>query len=162
MNYFELFSLPERPIIDRSVLSKKFFELQRKFHPDYHTDDTENEQLDILELSSAVNKAYAIFKDDQKTIAYYLQTKGFLEEEEKYNLPADFLMEMMEVNELLDDGEIAKVKALIADTEARMDLQFHQIVANLSDNIAQAEVLKIKDYYFRKKYLRRILDRLND
>jgi molecular chaperone HscB len=118
--------------------------------------------LDILELSSAVNKAYAIFKDDQKTIAYYLQTKGFLEEEEKYNLPADFLMEMMEVNELLDDGEIAKVKALIADTEARMDLQFHQIVANLSDNIAQAEVLKIKDYYFRKKYLRRILDRLND
>jgi len=162
MNYFELFSLPERPIIDRSVLSKKFFELQRKFHPDYHTDDTENEQLDILELSSAVNKAYAIFKDDQKTIAYYLQTKGFLEEEEKYNLPADFLMEMMEVNELLDDGEIAKVKALIADTEAQMDLQFHQIVANLSDNIAQAEVLKIKDYYFRKKYLRRILDRLND
>ena len=162
MNYFELFSLPERPIIDRSVLSKKFFELQRKFHPDYHTDDTENEQLDILELSSAVNKAYAIFKDDQKTIAYYLQTKGFLEEEEKYNLPADFLMEMMEVNELLDDGEIAKVKALIADTEARMDLQFHKIVVNLSDNIAQAEVLKIKDYYFRKKYLRRILDRLND
>jgi len=162
MNYFELFSLPERPNIDRSVLSKKFFELQRKFHPDYHTDDTENEQLDILELSSAVNKAYTIFKDDQKTIAYYLQTKGFLEEEEKYNLPADFLMEMMEVNELLDDGEIAKVKALIADTEARMDLQFHQIVANLSDNIAQAEVLKIKDYYFRKKYLRRILDRLND
>ena len=162
MNYFELFSLPERPIIDRSVLSKKFFELQRKFHPDYHTDDTENEQLDILELSSAVNKAYAIFKDDQKTIAYYLQTKGFLEEEEKYNLPADFLMEMMEVNELLDDGEIAKVKALITDTEAQMDLKFHQIVANLSGKIAQAEVLKIKDYYFRKKYLRRILDRLND
>ena len=162
MNYFELFSLPERPIIDRSVLSKKFFELQRKFHPDYHTDDTENEQLDILELSSAVNKAYAIFKDDQKTIAYYLQTKGFLEEEEKHNLPADFLMEMMEVNELLDDGETDKVRTLIADTEAHMDLQFHQIVANLSDNIAQAEVLKIKDYYFRKKYLRRILDRLND
>jgi len=162
MNYFELFSLPERPIIDRSVLSKKFFELQRKFHPDYHTDDTENEQLDILELSSAVNKAYTIFKDDQKTIAYYLQLKGFLEEEEKYNLPADFLMEMMEVNELLDDGETDKVRTLIAETEVQMDLQFHQIVANLSDNIAQAEVLKIKDYYFRKKYLRRILDRLND
>ena len=162
MNYFELFSLPERPIIDRSVLSKKFFELQRKFHPDYHTDDTENEQLDILELSSAVNKAYTIFKDDQKTIAYYLQLKGFLEEEEKYNLPADFLMEMMEVNELLDDGETDKVRTLIAETEVQMDLQFHQIVANLSDNKAQAEVLKIKDYYFRKKYLRRILDRLND
>jgi molecular chaperone HscB len=162
MNYFELFSLPERPIIDRSVLSKKYFELQLKFHPDYHTDDTENEQLDILELSSAVNKAYTIFKDDQKTIAYYLQSKGFLEEEEKYNLPADFLMEMMEVNELLDDGEAFKVKALIAETESQMDLAFHQIIGNSGDKIEEPEILKIKDYYFRKKYLRRILDRLND
>jgi molecular chaperone HscB len=162
MNYFELFSLPERPFVDKSVLSKKYFELQRKFHPDYHTDDTENEQLDILELSSAVNKAYTIFKDDQKTIAYYLQSKGFLEEEEKYNLPADFLMEMMEVNELLDDGEAFKVKALIAETESQMDLAFHQIIGNSGDKIEEPEILKIKDYYFRKKYLRRILDRLND
>jgi molecular chaperone HscB len=136
--------------------------LQRKFHPDYHTDDTENEQLDILELSSAVNKAYTIFKDDQKTIAYYLQSKGFLEEEEKYNLPADFLMEMMEVNELLDDGEAFKVKALIAETESQMDLAFHQIIGNSGDKIEEPEILKIKDYFFRKKYLRRILDRLND
>jgi molecular chaperone HscB len=162
MNYFELFSLPEKPIVDRSALAKKYFELQRKFHPDYHTDDTENEQSDILELSSAVNKAYASFKDDQKTIAYYLQINGFLEEEEKCNLPADFLMEMMEVNEWLDDGETDKVKALIAETEAQMDLQFHQIAANATEKIAQAEILKLKDYYFRKKYLRRILDRLND
>ena len=162
MNYFELFSLPERPVVDRTVLAKKYFELQRKFHPDYHTDDTEAEQSDILEMSSAVNKAFAIFKDEQKTIAYYLQLKGFLEEEEKYNLPADFLMEMIEVNELLDDGESDNVKALISNTETQLDLEFHQILANCGDNIAEAELLKIKDYYYRKKYLRRILDRLND
>jgi molecular chaperone HscB len=162
MNYFELFSLPEKPVVERTALAKKYFELQRKFHPDYHTDDTEAEQSDILELSSAVNKAFAIFKDEQKTIAYFLQIKGFLEEEEKYNLPADFLMEMMEVNELLDEGEADEVKALIADTETQMDLQFHEIVANLSDKIAEEDLFKLKDYYFRKKYLRRILDRLND
>ncbi len=162
MNYFELFSFPEKPIVDRSALAKKYFELQRKFHPDYHTDDTEAEQFDILELSSAVNKAFAIFKDEQKTIAYYLQINGFLEEEEKYKLPADFLMEMMEVNELLDDGETDKVKALIAETEAQMDVQYHQILANCGEKIEKPELLNIKDYYFRKKYLRRILDRLND
>lgn len=162
MNYFELFSLPEKPIVDKASLSKKYFELQRKFHPDYHTDDTESEQFDILELSSAVNKAFAIFKDDQKTIAYFLQTKGLLEDEEKYNLPADFLMEMMEVNELLDEGEADKVKAFIADTELKMDLNFHSILANCVEKIPTPELLKIKDYYFRKKYLRRILDRLND
>jgi molecular chaperone HscB len=162
MNYFELFSLPEKPVVDRTVLAKKYFELQRKFHPDYHTDDTEAEQSDILELSSAVNKAFAIFKDDQKTIAYFLQIKGFLEEEEKFSLPADFLMEMMEVNELLDEGETEKVRVLISDTEAQMDFDFHKIIANCGEKILEPEFLKIKDYYFRKKYLRRILDRLND
>ena len=162
MNYFELFSMPEKPIVDRTALAKKYFELQRKFHPDYHTDDTEAEQFDILDLSSAVNKAFAIFKDDQKTIAYFLQTKGFLEDEEKYKLPADFLMEMMEVNELLDDGETDKVRTLIAETASQMDLEFHQIMSNSGEKIGDTELLKIKDYYFRKKYLRRILDRLND
>ncbi len=162
MNYFELFSFPEKPIVDRSALAKKYFELQRKFHPDYHTDGTENEKLDILELSSAVNKAFAIFKDEQKTIAYFLQINGFLEEEEKYKLPADFLMEMMEVNELLDDGETDKVKVLIAETEAQMDVQYRQILANCGEKIEDPELLNIKDYYYRKKYLRRILDRLND
>ena len=162
MNYFELFSFPEKPIVDRTALAKKYFELQRKFHPDYHTDDTEAEQFDILELSSAVNKAFAIFKDDQKTIAYFLQTKGFLEDEEKYKLPADFLMEMMEVNELLDDGETDKVKTLISETEVQMDVQYRQILANCGEKIEEPELLNIKDYYYRKKYLRRILDRLND
>jgi molecular chaperone HscB len=162
MNYFELFSLPEKPVVDRTALAKKYFELQRKFHPDYHTDDTEAEQSDILELSSAVNKAFVIFKDEQKTIAYYMQINGFLEEEEKYNLPTDFLMEMMEINELLDDGESDKVKALIANTETQLDSEFYQILANCGDKILEPEFLKIKDNYFRKKYLRRILDRLND
>ncbi len=162
MNYFELFSLPEKPIVDRLELTKKYFELQRKFHPDYHTTDTASEQSEVLELSAAVNKAYVIFKDEQKTIAYYLQIKGCMDEAEKYNLPADFLMEMMEVNELLDDGEGDKVRELIREAAAKMDLEFHQLLANSGHKIAEAEQLKIKDYYYRKKYLKRILDRLHD
>jgi len=34
MNYFELFHLPEKFKIDMEILSKKYYKLQLKFHPD--------------------------------------------------------------------------------------------------------------------------------
>lgn len=162
MNYFELFSLPERPVVDKSELSRKYIVLQKKYHPDYHTDSTEEEKDEMLEVSSAVNKAYLTFKDDQKTIAYFLQIKGLLEEEEKYNLPSGFLMEMMEVNELLDEGDIEKVRSMVHAMENEMDGSIRSVLEGITENSTAAEFSQIKDYYFRKKYLRRILDRLND
>jgi molecular chaperone HscB len=47
-----------------------------------------DEQAEILEISSAVNKAFktlSIIPDE--TIKYLLQQKGLLKEEEKYQLP---------------------------------------------------------------------------
>jgi hypothetical protein len=46
-------------------------------------------------------KGLKILQDRDQTIKYVLQLKGLLEEEEKYQLPPDFLMEMMEMNEKL-------------------------------------------------------------
>ena len=60
MNYFELFDLPVSLNVDKSKLAKKYFELQKKYHPDYFTQATEAEQEEALEKSSAVNKALKI------------------------------------------------------------------------------------------------------
>ena len=57
MNYFELFELPVSFIVDKSKLALKYFELQKKYHPDFFTQSTEAEQSDALETSSQVNKA---------------------------------------------------------------------------------------------------------
>jgi len=143
-------------------LSRRYFELQKKYHPDYYSAATEAEKEEVLEKSSAVNKAFAIFKDEQQTIAYFLKIKGFLEEEEKYNLPTAFLMEMKEINELLDNGQNLDVYASIESIEQKMDMNIKPILQGNIDEGNQTALIQIKDYYYRKKYLKRILDRLND
>ncbi|MEO7307665.1 MAG: Fe-S protein assembly co-chaperone HscB [Ferruginibacter sp.] len=157
MNYFELFELPVSFKIDKSNLAKKYFELQKKYHPDFFAQGTEHEQEQALEISSQLNKALKTFKNQDQTIKYVLQLKELLEEEEKYQLPPAFLMEMMEMNEELSDNSAQQVQ----DLEDQLYSEVKPIIENYDDATGStADLLKLKEYYFKKKYLQRILDRL--
>ena len=159
MNYFELFGIPVSIKIDKSTLAQKYFEIQKKYHPDFFTQGSEAEQAEALEKSSAANKALKTFKNEDETIKYVLQLKGLLEEEEKYQLPPEFLMEMMELNEELSEDSSQQV--------ADLEIQLHRGVASIIENyddatIGNAQLLQLKEYYYKKKYLHRILDRIGD
>ena len=157
MNYFELFELPVSIQIDKSKLARKYFELQKKYHPDFFARGTEHEQEQALEISSQLNKALKIFKNPDQTIKYVLQLKELLEEEEKYQLPPAFLMEMMELNEELSAESVQQINEL----ESQLYSEVQPIIENYDDASATtANLLKLKEYYYKKKYLQRILDRL--
>ncbi len=87
-----------------------------------------------------------------------------MQENEKYELPPDFLMEMMELNEMLMEPDILVVE----ETETKisqLENQLYQSVQNIIENFIEdrttdEQLLVVKDYYFKKKYLKRILERL--
>ncbi|MBS1511573.1 MAG: Fe-S protein assembly co-chaperone HscB [Bacteroidetes bacterium] len=159
MNYFELFDIPVSLQIDKNILTGKYVELQRKYHPDFYTQSTEFEQAEALELSSQVNKAYKTFKQPDDTIKYVLQLKGLLEDDEKYQLPPTFLMEVMELNEELNAGSRRQVQEL----EEAIYTPVKNLIENYTEGVTTtADLLKVKEYYYKKKYLQRILDRLDD
>ncbi len=119
-----------------------------------------------MEKSSQVNKAYKIFNNQDETIKYVLQLKGLLEDEEKFMLPNDFLMQMMELNEELldatmeqDANKVESIKQSISNIQHSIfSLVKNIITAETIENISSLELLKVKEYYFKKKYLARILD----
>ena len=157
MNYFELFELPVSFKTDKTKLAKKYFELQKKYHPDFFVNGTEHEQAEALEISSQLNKALQVLKNEEKTIKYVLQLKQLLVDEEKYQLPPAFLMEMMELNEELNEGSVHQIQEL----EKQLYSKVQPIFENYNDATANTtELLKLKEYYYKKKYLQRILDRL--
>ena len=158
MNHFELFELPVSFKIDRGKLAQKFFELQKKYHPDFFAQGTEHEQEQALEISSQLNKALKIFKNQEETVKYVLQLKGLLEEEEKYQLPPAFLMEMMELNEELSEDSARQINEI----EKKLYTAVQPIIENYDDATGTtANLLKLKEYYYKKKYLQRILDRID-
>jgi molecular chaperone HscB len=164
MNYFELFELPVSLQVDKDSLSKKYFELQRKYHPDYFLNASEEEQAEVLEKSSMINRGYKIFQNTDDTLKYVLQMKGLLEEEEKYELPATFLMEMMELNESLmatDGSSFEEMETKVSQLEKHLYDNIRNIIEYYSDtNTTTEQLLLVKDYYFKKKYLGRILERM--
>ena len=83
MTFFELFEIPVQLKLNSAALSKRFFELSKKYHPDYYIAETETAQADALEKSAMLNKAWKTFQHPDETIKYVLQLKGLLEEEEK-------------------------------------------------------------------------------
>ena len=167
MNYFEIFGLPIKLKVDKTELPKRFFELSRKFHPDFYANSTPSEQQRALEITANLNKAFKTFQSPDDTIKYVLQLKGLLEEEEKYQLPPDFLMEVLEINEKLMDAE--------DDPELKLNLQ--SAIDNLHSDIyepvkktiedyqdgatTEKELLQVKEYYYKEKYLHRIQQQLN-
>jgi len=167
MNYFELYDLPVTLKPDTAMVKKKFYELSRQYHPDFFTNASEEEQASVLEKSSMVNKAYKTFLNEDETIKYVLQIKALVEEEEKYNLAPDFLMEVMDINEQLMDAESGDGGAL-ANSEAQTKILLNDIydevrpvVENYKEGITtNAEMLRVKDYYYKKKYLQRILGKI--
>jgi len=160
MNYFQLFDIPVQLKVDRSSLSPRYFELSKKFHPDYFVNGSDEEQAESLEKSALLNKAWKTFQNNDETIKYVLQLKGLLEEEEKYELPAGFLMEVMEINEQLMDIESApsaQLESRIDELQAEIYEPVKKIVEGYQEGITtETELLAVKDYYYKKKYLDRI------
>ena len=160
MTYFELFDIPVQLKINAASLSNKFFELSRKYHPDYFANENDEAQADVLEKSALLNKAWKVFQNPDETIKYVLQLKGLLVEEEKYELPPDFLMEVLEINEELMDMQesgIPKLESRISELQSEIYEPVKNIVEDYKDgSTTEKELLQVKEYYYKKKYLDRI------
>jgi molecular chaperone HscB len=92
---------------------------------------------------------------------YFLQVKGYWSPDQKETLSPDFLMEMMDLNEKLEDGvdeEAAKREVLLKIDEQNQGIE--GVMAKDSGEIQESDIKIMIGYLNQKKYLKRILDRL--
>lgn len=166
-NYFELYHIPVSFRPDPVQLKQQFYALSKQHHPDRFAAAGEDAYAEALHRSALINEAYKTLSDPDRTMAYILRLEGQLEEEEKYSLPPAFLMEMMDLNELLSDYEDgnASLKQQ-AETELAghlqaWDAEVAPLMQTFENGSRESAVLaQLKDFYFRKKYLLRIQERL--
>ncbi len=171
MDYFEFYDLPVLFHVNEGDVKKKFYELSKKYHPDFFANESEEKQQEILELSTLNNKAFQVLSNPLKRIEYILSLNYLMAEGDKYSLPQDFLMEMMDVNEALMEQEFEPDAGALENINTQVD----EIEKSLFDELKQytdafdhepegkheSTLLKIKDIWYRQKYLLRIRESLN-
>ncbi len=163
MNYFELFELPLQFEVDAKKIRPKFLELSRRFHPDFHSQENEVNQQKVMEQSALINKGWQIFQEPLATLHYVLQLLGKIKEQENPVLSADFLMEMMELNERLTEGDQdqqLQLKEEINRYEKELYEGIKSILKSPPTVVTDTDLEKIKEYYYQQKYLNRIQERI--
>ncbi|TAK09507.1 MAG: Fe-S protein assembly co-chaperone HscB [Candidatus Manganitrophaceae bacterium] len=101
IDYFTLFGLGPRLSLDSARLEATFYELSRKFHPDFYQKKSSEEQAISLENSAVLNKAYRVLRDPVQRVEYLVRwvEGGSTVDAEA---PADLFDEILELQELLE------------------------------------------------------------
>lgn len=162
--------MPVAFILDEKLLRQRYLENNRRYHPDFHTMENEAHQTEMLALATQNNQAYKTLLNPDTRMHYILELKQTVSKEGNDNqLPPDFLMEMMEINEELMDLEMDFDKKVFDRIEAKIDTLIETLNADIhptlmaydDTNTDEEEMLKIKFFYQKKRYLLRITEKLH-
>jgi molecular chaperone HscB len=134
MNFFEVFGLPRKLAIDAAALQRRFYELSREHHPDFHQAAPADEQARALEASAQVNAAYRALRDPIARVEYLVRLEEGRETKEgdpiKPKAPPELLEEMFEIQETLQE---ARSGGLDETTRATLTEQRERLLARRTD-----------------------------
>ena len=168
MNYFELYGIPVSLKVDPDWLRQRYYELSRLYHPDMHTLAGEKAQAEMLEKSALVNQGFKVLGNEHELLQYVLELKGLLGDHDKHALPQLFLMEMMDINEKLmeleydpDEEAIAALHLDVTAMEQELYSEVAGLIAGFEEGLPATAMDKLKEYYYKRKYLLRIKEKLS-
>ncbi|MBI2527710.1 MAG: Fe-S protein assembly co-chaperone HscB [Candidatus Rokubacteria bacterium] len=126
-DYFAVFGLPRKLRLDPEELRRRFYELSRVHHPDFHQGASEEAQARALSASALVNRAYRALRDPLGRVEYLVALEEGREgDEARPRAPMDLLEEMLEVQEALQE---ARAAGLDEASRQRLDAERQRLIA---------------------------------
>ncbi len=103
-NYYDFFGLERKLTVDNDALQRRFYELNRRWHPDRFTRKSPEEQAQALEATALLNDGYRTLRDPVKRAEYLLTEEGFpIGEQRSKDVPPELLEEVFELNMMLEE-----------------------------------------------------------
>ncbi len=171
-DYFAVFGLPRKLVVDLSLLEQKFLQLSWKLHPDNFVNASEQEQELSLKKSSELNDAYRALRDPLARVEYLLQIEGERKEgEKKQQAPPELLEEVFALNESLDElrearesgADLIELKGKLESAEDDFQQKLEEVDAQLQSAAKEWDtaVDANADAAARKKLFARMNELLN-
>ncbi|XP_073322038.1 iron-sulfur cluster co-chaperone protein HscB [Pagrus major] len=150
-SFFKIMDCDHTFTLDTQKLQKRYLQLQRSLHPDNFSQKSAKEQ-EYSEIQSAlVNKAYKTLLKPLSRGLYMLELEGMpVEEGTDSSADSEFLMELMEINEALDEAQTPEAANRIGqDTKGKLaDLTKEIDAALLKGDLQTAKALLAQMKYY--------------
>ena len=181
-DYFTVFGLPRKLVVDASALQRRFYELSREHHPDFHQGAAAERQAEALTQSAVVNRAYRALRDPLSRVEYLIALEEGREVREgatdKPKAPRELLLEMMEVQEALEEAKTegmgGEARERLREERARLEARYAAEASAIEGRSAEWDRLveaggdrKALLEWFKQRlatraYLRTVIDDLSD
>lgn len=161
-NYFQLFGLSPRYVLDNSVLEKTWRELAAKVHPDRYATASPAERRVAMQWASTINEAYRVLKTPLNRARYLCELSGCdLQAENNTRMDEDFLIRQMEWREQLDDArEQHRVDVFdsLEEDIRRTRAEMHDTMIRLIDQKHDYEQAsgKVREWMFVEKFFQEV------
>jgi Fe-S protein assembly co-chaperone HscB len=151
MNPFAFFEITPAFQIDIQALRKAFLANQRKWHPDFHAGNPDMYGL-AMEKTAANNEAYAILTDTYSRLKCLLAINE-IEVDKIQVLPPEFLMEMMDVSDLIEDSQSGNQQSK-QQAEEMLERYFRENELSLTALSVEADNAAVDQGYDRETLLK--------
>lgn len=174
MSQFDRFGVPSQFRIEPNLLRKRLEALNKQYHPDFYTAGDAAAQPEVPSQNGLPDETRNVAGTEEaenaedRTIEHLLTRRGLLAEGERHLPESAFLQVVIDANEMLweqlqapDEEILAEWENKISELKKNNRHDMEGILDSYQEDIAAEEaLLQVKAYYFRKKYLDRILDKI--
>lgn len=181
-DYFTVFGLPRKLEVDTEALQRRFYELSRQHHPDFHQGAGAERQAEVLGQSALINRAYRALREPLARVEYLIALEEGREVREgavdKPKAPRELLEEMMDVQEALEEaraeGLAGDAGTRLREERGRLEQRYAAEAAAIVDRAAEWDRLVdagadrrpllewFKQRLATRAYLRTVIDDLSD
>jgi len=160
-NFFEIFGLTPRFVIDISHLSARFRDLQQVVHPDRFATASDVERRHSMQLTAHVNEAYQTLKKPLSRARYLLELRG-LDISHGAILGNEFLIEQMELREQLAEI-LQQPEPLVAIMALRKALsqQLNELQQQFAEFLDQNDNQQALSSFNKMQFFSRLQEELN-
>jgi molecular chaperone HscB len=142
-DYFELFGLAPAFALDLERLDTAYRDIQSRVHPDRHAQSGDAERRASMQMTTRVNEAHRTLKSPVQRAKYLLELNGVdVGFETDTAMPAEFLMEQMELREALegarDAAALGVLERVIAEKKRSLEAQIAHCTDMAKDYAAAA------------------------
>ncbi|EHJ9994472.1 co-chaperone HscB [Vibrio parahaemolyticus] len=158
MNHFELFGLPSQFQLDGSLLSSKFRELQKRFHPDNFATASERDRLMSVQKAAQINDAYQVLKHPISRAEYILAEQGMeIRGEQQTMQDPMFLMEQMELREELEDiADCSDPESALFDFDSKVSKMYKKHLASVEQELNDGLWAEAADRVRKLKFIAKL------